>query len=259
MPSRPLLTAHWSELLLLNWAVPTEVVMPLVPPGTEPDLHDGQAYISVVGFRFPTCRLLGIPIPGHTSFPEINLRFYVRRHAGDELRRGVVFVREIVPRRAVALIANWLYNENYVTRRMRTNLNMSGASLALGDTIEYAWRSNGSWPLRGRPDTGQLQDGWNRLAARVAAPPAIPAANSLDEFLVEHYWGYVHGRDDITREYRVTHDPWMVALADDVIWDCDVPLTYSTPLAKYLSSPPTTALIAAGSPIHLYRGQRLVS
>jgi uncharacterized protein len=259
MPARPLLTAHWSELLLLNWAVPIGDVAPLVPPGTEPDLHDGQAYISIVGFRFHTCRLLGIPIPGHTSFPEINLRFYVRRNADNEVRRGVVFVREIVPRRAVAVIANWLYNENYVTRAMRSNLTMSGASLTPGDTIEYAWRSNSSWPLRGRSDTGQLQHNWNRLAARVAAPLANPAPNSLEEFLVEHYWGYVRGRDGISREYRVVHDPWSVAPADNVVWDCDVPLTYNTPLADYLSSPPTTALIAAGSPIQLYRGERLAT
>jgi uncharacterized protein YqjF (DUF2071 family) len=257
MAARPLLTAHWSELLLLNWAVPTEDVAPLVPAGTEPDLHDGQAYISIVGFRFHTCRLLGIPVPGHTSFPEINLRFYVRRHAGNEQRRGVVFVREIVPRRAVAVIANWLYNENYVTRPMRINLKMTGTSLAHGDAIEYAWRSACSWPLRGRPHRGQQQNDWNRLAARVAAPLAIPAQNSLDEFLVEHYWGYVRGRDGITREYRVVHDPWQVAPADSVTWDCDVPLTYNAPLAKHLSSPPTTALIAAGSPIQLYRGQRI--
>jgi uncharacterized protein len=256
MSARPLLTAQWSELLLLNWAVPTEDVAPLVPPGTEPDLHDGQAYISIVGFRFHTCRLLGIPIPGHTSFPEINLRFYVRRNAGNELRRGVVFVREIVPRRAVAVIANWLYNENYVTRKMRSSLRMPGASLALGDTIGYAWRSPCSWPLRGRLETGQRQRNWNRLAARVAAPLDVPAPGSLDEFLVEHYWGYVRGRDGITREYRVVHDPWLAAPADSITWDCNVPLTYSTPLAKYLSSPPTTALIAAGSYIHLYRGQR---
>jgi uncharacterized protein len=264
MPERPFLTAYWSELLLLNFAVPVEVIAPLVPRGTEPDLHDGQSYVSIVGFRFHTTRILGIAIPGHTSFPEINLRCYVRRTVGDEVRHGVVFVREIVPRRAVALTANWLYNENYIARPMHSTLQMAGPMLAPGDTLEYAWRSNCSWRLptlslsKGdRPHTSQLQNGWNRLAGRVAAPLTIPARNSLEEFFVEHYWGYVRARDGGTREYQVAHDPWRVAPADNLTWDCDLAATYTTPLAEYLAAPPTSAFIADGAPVKLYRGQRL--
>ncbi|MCI0334795.1 MAG: DUF2071 domain-containing protein [Planctomycetes bacterium] len=257
MPERPLLTARWTELLLLNFPVPVNAIETLAPPGTEPDLHDGQAYISVVGFRFHAVRFFGLPVPGHTSFPEINLRYYVRRQVGDETRRGVVFVREIAPRRAVAYTANWLYNENYITRPMRSTLQVSGPILAPGDTLEYAWRSNCSWPLRGRPPRGQPHHRWNRLAARVAAPLALPARNSLEEFFVEHYWGYVRARDGTTREYRVTHDPWQVAPADNVTWDCDLPATYTTPLAEYLNQSPSSAIVATGSPIQLHRGRRL--
>ncbi len=257
MFERPILTARWTELLLLNFPVPPDAIESLVPPGTEPDLHNGQAYISIVGFRFHAVRLFGLPVPGHTSFPEINLRYYVRRQVGDELRRGVVFVREIAPRRAVAFTGNWLYNENYITRPMRSTLQMSGPTLAPGDTLEYAWRTRCTWPLRGRPPKGQPQHYWNRLAARVAAPLALPALGSLEQFFVEHYWGYVRARDGATREYRVLHDPWQVAPADNITWDCDLPATYTTPLAEYLKQPPTSAIIAAGSPIQLYRGRRL--
>ncbi len=263
MPERPFLTAHWSDLLLLNYPVPVDAIATLAPAGTEPDLHDGQAYISIVGFRFHTARLFGLPPPGHTSFPEINLRYYVRRTVGNESRRGVVFVREIAPRRAVALTANWLYHENYIVRPMRSKIRMDGTELTVGDTVEYAWANR--LRLRDRR--------WNRLAARVAAPLTLPPPASLEEFFVEHYWGYVRARDGTTREYRVTHDPWHVAPADNIIWDGDlrefspprrwggvrggVRPTYDTPLVEYLASPPTTALIAAGSPIQLYRGRRL--
>lgn len=256
MPERPLLTAHWSNLLLLNFAVPPEAIAPLVPPGTEPDLYAGQAYISIVGFRFHAARLFGIPFPGHTSFPEINLRYYVRRTVGNETRRGVMFVREIVPRRAVALAANWIYNENYITRRMRSELEMAGATLTTGDTTEYAWHSHArNSPPRSGEGPGEGRR-WNRIAARVAAPLKLPPPGSLEEFLVEHYWGYARGRDGTTREYRVIHDPWMVAPADNITWDCDVAPTYDTPLAEYLAGPPANALIAAGSPVKLYRGRR---
>ena len=115
MPERPFLTARWSDLLLLNFAVPADLIAHVAPLGTEPDLHDGQAYISVVGFHFHNVRILGVPIPGHTRFDEINLRYYVKRIVDNDTRRGVVFVREIVPRRAVTFIANRLYYENYIT------------------------------------------------------------------------------------------------------------------------------------------------
>src|SRR5215475_14429608 len=131
MPNRPLLTAEWRNLLLLNFPVPTEVIARIAPPGTEPDLHDGQSYISIVGFDFERVRLFGIPCPGHTNFPEINLRYYVRREVAGEIRRGVVFAREIVPRRAVAILANRLYNENYVTRPIRAENQLAGRELSL--------------------------------------------------------------------------------------------------------------------------------
>jgi uncharacterized protein YqjF (DUF2071 family) len=246
MPERPLLTAQWRNLLLLNFAVPTDVVARLLPPGTEPDEHEGQSYISVVGFQFLNVRLLGIPFPFHTRFPEINLRYYVCRTVGNEVRRGVVFAREIVPRRAVAIIANRLYNENYITRHMRSDIQIAGAELSPGDRVEYAWRSARS-------------DQWNQLAASVAAPLAIPQTNSLERFIVDHYWGYALGRDGCAREYRVVHEPWRVTPARDVTWDCELASTYNAPLAEYLATPPTNALVAEGSPIQLFRGQRFLS
>ncbi len=237
----PFLTAAWRNLVLLNFAVPADIIRQLAPRDTEPDLHDRQAYISLVAFSFERVRLCGIPVLGHTSFPEINLRYYVRREVGGEVRRGVVFVREIVPRRAVALLANRLYNENYVARAMRVGKQIAGDELAPGDKLEYAW---------------QLSSRWNRIVARVASPLALPAAGSLEEFIVEHYWGYSHGRHGGTHEYQVAHVPWRVAAADKITWDCDVVANYESPLGEYLAMQPTTAIIAEGSPIQVFRGTR---
>src|SRR5688572_22928209 len=91
----------------------------LVPHGTALDLWRGRCLVSVVGFRFLDTRVLGVPVPGHRDFDEVNLRFYVRRaHDDGALRRGVTFVREIVPRRAIALVARATYNEPYCTLPM---------------------------------------------------------------------------------------------------------------------------------------------
>lgn len=246
MPERPFLTARWTDLLVLNFAVPPELVERLAPAGTEPDLHDGQAFISIVGFQFQNVRVLGIPIPGHTRFDEVNLRYYVKRVVDGETRRGVIFVREIVPRRAVSFVANRLYYENYVTYPMRHAIHMAGDELAPGDTVEYSWDS--------RPRLGAQ---WNRLAARVASPLALPQPGSLDEFIIEHYWGYSRGRDGRAHEYRVAHPPWRVARAEGITWDCDLAATYDAPFAEYLAGPPASALVAEGSAIEVYRGRRV--
>jgi hypothetical protein len=233
---RPFLTARWTELLLLNFPVPADVIARLAPLGTEPDLFQGQTYVSIVGFKFRDTRVRGCAVPGHTHFLEINLRYYVRRVVDGQVRHGVVFVREIVPRRLIAAVANRLFHEHYVCRPMRCDTSEN--------RLAYAWRSNARW---------------NTLAARVAAPYCLSPPNSFEAFIVEHYWGYTTGRDGVTREYRVAHDSWRVAPADNVIWDCDVAATYNTPLADYLMSPPTTALIADGGAVEIFPGHRLTS
>ena len=267
MTERSFLTARWTDLLLLNFTVPVDLIARVAPPGTEPDLHDGQAYISIVGFHFHNVRILGVPIPGHTRFDEINLRYYVKRVVGNDTRRGVVFVREIVPRRAVTLIANRLYYENYITRPMRSAVSMTGSELRTGDTLEYAWSTKTPLPVREGQGEGSSSlvparsvsrpHHWNRLAARVAAPLAIPTPASLHEFIVEHYWGYSRARDGRTREYRVSHSPWRVAAADNVTWDCDLAATYDSAFAEYLAAPPTGALVADGSAVQVFRGRRV--
>ena len=254
---RPVLSARWTELLVLNFPVPAELIRQFAPPGTEPDLHDNQAYASIVGFRFRGARLFGLPIPGHTQFAEINLRYYVQRCVEGEARRGVVFVKEIAPKRAIGATANWLYNENYITRPMRSNLRVAGSRLSTGDSIEYAWQTRSGRPHGSRLLRGLATRRWNRLAACVAAPLRLPPAGSFEQFIVEHYWGYVRGRDGRTREYRVLHEPWRVAPVDEVVWDCDLAATYEPPFAEYLAAPPVNALIADGSPIQLFRGRCL--
>jgi uncharacterized protein len=256
MTDRPFLTARWTDLLLLNFVVPRELIERVAPAGTQPDLHEGVAYISIVGFRFQNVRMFGMPIPGHGRFDEINLRYYVKREVAAEVRRGVVFVREIAPKLAVSILANRVYHENYLTRPMRSVIAMQGTELRPGDTLEYAWQ-NGRDGLLPQRRKCQLQKKWNRLAARVAEPLAVPPPNSLEEFIVEHYWGYSHGRDGCTREYSVAHPAWRVARAEEVIWDCDVRATYDSPFAEYLRTQPASALIADGSAIQVHHGRQL--
>jgi len=190
------LTAAWRDLLMVSWAVDPAIVRPLAPPGTEIDLADGRTFVSLVAFRFEDTRVLGVPIPFHRNFLEANLRFYVRRRVpGEDVRRGVVFVKEIVPLRAVAWVARAIYGENYVRLPMRHESRLlSGAKAEAhrdpSRRLAYEWRTAGRW---------------HALRATTSDEPGIAPAGSEDAFITEHYWGYTHHRDGSTREYRVEH------------------------------------------------------
>lgn len=224
---------------MLNFAIEPAVLAPLVPAGTELDAWNGITYASVVGFRFRDTRVLGVPIPFHRDFEEVNLRFYVRRREGGEVRRGVVFVRELVPRRAIAIVARAAYNEPYLSLPMRHAIERP-ASDPPGH-IEYAWR----------------RTRWERISARTPAASEAVAEGSEEEFITEHYWGYTTQRDGGTLEYRVEHPRWRVWRADAAELDADAASLYGPSFVPALSGPPRSAFVADGSAVTVYRPRRL--
>ena len=229
---------------MLNYEVPPALLRPLVPAGTELDSWNGTTLASMVGFRFLNTRVMGIPIPGHRDFDEVNLRFYVRRRGEDgEWRRAVVFVRELVPRRAIALVARWCYNEPYAAVPMRHEVEMTGAEQGEPGQAVY------SWSVAGR---------WHRLEATTRGRPAVPDLASEAAFTAEHYWGYTVQRDGGAKEYRVEHPPWLVWQAERARFDCDVSAVYGAGFAECLSPSPRSAFVAQGSAVTVHRGRRLV-
>lgn len=241
-PRRRFLTAEWRHLLMLNFPVAREVLEPLVPAGTALDTYQGTAYVSLVGFLFTRARLLGVPVPFHQVFEEVNLRFYVRRFSGEDWRRGVVFVKEIVPRTAVALVARVVYNENYVALPMRHSIR-PGPDGTIAN-VEYAWELDGTW---------------NRLAGSVAAPMRETAPGSLEEFIAEHYWGYAAQKDGGSLEYQVEHPRWKVAPVGDATFEGDVSRLYAPEFREALNQPPASAFLAGGSAVNVFHGRRISS
>jgi uncharacterized protein YqjF (DUF2071 family) len=229
----PFLTANWRYLAMLNFVVDPKIVAPLVPPGTEIDYENGETFLSVVGFLFLDTRLLGLPIPLHRDFEEVNLRFYVRKKSADTWRRGVVFVRELVPRRAIALVARAFYGENYLALPMKHQVDHVDLKL----NVEYSWRRGRKWESLKMSATGESQP--------------IPAG-SHPEFITEHYWGYTRVQAGCS-EYRVEHPRWRVWKADAFALSADVAALYGEQFAEPLAAPPHSAFIANGSPITIKR------
>jgi hypothetical protein len=232
------LTAEWRHLAMLNYEVEARLLLPFIPPGTELDLHNGKVFVSLVGFQFLKTRLLGfMAIPMHSNFEEVNLRFYVRRRIGGEIRRGVVFIREIVPRRAIAFVARTIYGENYVVMPMTHEIRFTGDDL----TVAYRWRSGKSW---------------NEITLETIGASEIPSEGSVEQFITEHYWGYT-SRPGGSIEYQVTHPSWRVRQVRQSAFNGDAEGLYGKELADVLRGTPHSAFLAEGSAVKVMRGRRL--
>lgn len=247
------LTAAWHDLIMVSWNMPPDVLQPYVADGTELDLWQGHAVASLVAFDFRHTRVLGVPIPFHVRFPEVNLRFYVRRLGPDGVwRRGVTFVQELVPRAAIAFVARTFYGEPYLARPMRfratpehpvSDGNISGATPHTR-TLQYEWQRDGRW------------EGVRAVTAGAAQPMAV---GSTEEFIAEHYWGYTRRPNRATLEYRVEHPRWNVYALSDCSIDADLRTLYGAHFAEALSTTPMSQFAAEGSPIAVHYGQPLPS
>jgi uncharacterized protein len=192
-----------------------------------------------VGFCFLKTEICGISIPFHRNFDEVNLRFYVRRREGNEIRRGVVFIREIVPRWAIATIARKVYNEKYVALPMDHRIKAMGES---GVFVQYGWRT---------------PSGWNRMSLSTEGTPALPDPHSEEQFITEHYWGYALQSNGGTLEYRVAHPSWRVWNARDARFEGEMTKLYGKEWAMILRAKPASAFLAEGSAVSVSCGRKI--
>lgn len=232
------LTAEWRKLLMANYAVPPETLARYVPFGTELDLWEGKCYVSVVGFMFLNTALLGLKIPFHTNFPEVNLRFYVKRWDGQEWKRGVTFIKEIVPKPALTLVANAVYNENYETLPMQHDWDETSDQR----TVSYRWKKGGRW---------------HTIEATADKAPSPIIVGSETEFITEHYWGYAPVNDRSSNEYEVTHPKWEQYLVVSHKVDIDFGGVYGIDFAFLNQQKADSVLLAEGSEITV-EGKRRV-
>ncbi len=224
---------------MLNYEVPPELLEPWLPRGVELEPWQGRTLVSLVGFRFLQTRVMGVAIPGHRDFDEVNLRFYVWRRIPDGWRRGVVFVRELVPRRVVATVARIVYEEPYLAVPMCHRIEPPGG---FPQVVEYRWTFRGK-PCHLRVET---TGGLRPLCAGGEA-----------EFITEHYWGYTRRRDGSTSEYQVAHPPWRVMETQATSFSAPVAELYGGEFREILEGEPVSAFLAEGSEVTVYRGGRL--
>ncbi|HET9132162.1 MAG TPA: DUF2071 domain-containing protein, partial [Terriglobia bacterium] len=235
------LTAEWKHLAMLNYAIEPSILAPLVPAGTELDAWNGTHYISIVGFLFADTRVSGHAIPFHRNFEEVNLRFYVRRKCSDGWKRGVVFIKEIVPRSMIALVARYAYNEPYIGLPMSHQIEIRSGAL---HAVQYNWRFGGRL---------------NSLAVVVRGGPQPLRVGSEAEFITKHYWGYNRQRDGSTLECQVEHPRWRYYDVSEASLQCEVGGLYGSQYQASMNRGPVSVFLAEGSAITVHRGVKFMN
>jgi len=228
------LTAKWNDLIMANYEVEPSIVQPLIPSGVELDLFEGRCFVSLVGFMFLDTRVLDFLVPFHVNFEEVNLRFYVKRVTDSETRRGVVFIKEIVPRAAIATVARVLYGEPYECWSMSNSRDEN--------SVSYEWHDSHCA---------------NRLSVDRGENMGVPADDSHGSFIIEHYWGYTRRSATRTDEYKVEHPKWAIYSTANEHIEVDFAKTYGEKFALLNNAKPYSVLLAAGSEIAVYKGSKI--
>ncbi len=226
---RPFLTAEWRNLFLATYAVPPALLEPRLPPGLELDTRGGHGFVSAVAFEFLDTRVLGVPWPGYRAFAELNLRFYVRRGA----ERGVVFLREFVPRRLVAWVARTVYNEPYLAAPLAAERRDGPDCVTMTYRLRFAGHEHALEVTGGKP------------AFR-------PAEASDEHFFKEHHWGYGRSRRGEGLRYHVEHPAWDVYPVRGYRIDLDWAAVYGPQWAFLGKATPVSTVFAVGSAVSVY-------
>lgn len=235
--AKTFLQAEWRKLAMANYEVDRKLLEPYLPYKTEFDYWNGTCYISLVGFMFQNTRVMGFKIPFHIHFEEVNLRFYVRFNDHGEWKRGVVFIKEIVPKPALTFVANSLYKENYETMPMVHSWEGKDESLS----VEYKWKKKN----------------WNSFKVQTGMEQYEIEVGSEEEFITEHYWGYTRIKDRQTSEYGVEHLRWTVYKTKDYLIDVDYENTYGDNFAFLKNEIPKSVFLAEGSEIKVKEGRTI--
>ena len=232
------LKAEWKNLALFNYEVDAKILEKYIPSGIEIDLWNNKCYVSLVGFMFKNTKVLGLKVPFHINFEEVNLRFYVKRFENGEWKRGVVFIKEIVPKKAISFIANTLYQENYETQKMRHEIIENENT----NIFIYQWKNKANW------NSIQLETEKNQTEI---------AIDSEAEFITEHYFGYTKIDKEITFEYEVQHPRWEQFEVISHKIDIDFRETYGRDFEFLQIQNPISVFLAKGSAIEVKNKRKL--
>ena len=223
------LRANWENLIMANYEIEPSTLAPYLPKGVELDFYNNKTYVSLVGFMFKNTRLFGLPIPFFGSFEEINLRFYVKKIENRKIKKGVVFINETVPFKIVALLANKLYKEHYISIPTKNSIDITE-----NKDIKFEWKIN---------------DRWNSLAVKSDTNKYKIEQGTIEEFIFERYFGFTKLSASSTQEYKIHHPKWMTHKILNSQIDCDFRSMYGDSFSMLNNQTPDSIVLAEGSQV----------
>lgn len=226
------LKTEWRKLIMINYEVQPALLQPYLPKGTELDSWNGKYFVSVVGFKFINTKVKGIKFPFHINFEQVNLRFYVKRILKNEIRHGVVFIKEIIDKPLIKFIARNLYKENYVTMSMQHHWEINNDTL----NISYQWKTNNKW---------------NKISVKSKNELNVSEIDSEERFISEHYWGYIQVNKNKSYEFRVEHPAWKIYTFNEPLINVDFKATYGSAFDCLKYKQPSSAFLVEGSEVFL--------
>ncbi len=224
------LTAKWQNLIMANYEIDPSYLMPYLPKGVELDYYQGKTYVSLVGFLFKDTSIFKIPIPFLGTFEEVNLRFYVIRKVGNEIRRGVVFINETVPNKTVAWVANKLYKEHYTSIPTKHSWKINNHH----KEIVYQWK---------------VKNNWNSLSVNASVAEEKMQTGTIEKFIFEHYFGYTKVNKNESIEYKINHPSWKINAITEYNINCNFNTFYGNDFEILNSTKPHSVMLAEGSDI----------
>jgi len=211
MPSRPwTMTQRWNDLLFAHWPIPVETMAALTPAGLEVDTFDGFAWAGVVPFWMDRIRArvpgtAALTVPFSRSFPELNLRTYVRSKRTG--RPGVFFFALEAASPLAVAGARTLFHLPYFLAKMSRTTASEG-------TVRY----------KGRRLLTSATVGFQATYRGLGRPPdALPSQpGSIEHFLTERYCLFTTCRGRVLVG-DIHHRPWPLEPAEAEIRTNDLP------------------------------------
>lgn len=206
LPRPTLMRQQWRDLASVHWAVDPDRVAPHLPPGTRPDVLDGQAYVGLLPFRMVGAGIsTGPAVPRVGTFLETNVRLYSVDTTG---RRGIVFCSLDADRLLVVLGARAGFGLPYRWADCAYRRLADGEA----DIHEYVVRTR--WPRS--PATS------SRLVVRDRGPFHTDDAAAVDLRLA-HFtsarWGLHVAHLGRTWFVPNRHEPWPLHHAELLVLD----------------------------------------
>ena len=226
--SKPVfLSSQWIHLVFVNFEVGPKLLEPYIPTGTELDFFNGKTYVSLVAFLFADLKAMGcVPVFFHRNFEEVNLRFYVVRRERNHVKRGVVFIKEIISKPLVAWTANHLYYENYITMPTLHHLD-------IGKKYQYRW-------------------GTSNVTVNSSGKKLNVKEDSFERWITEHYWGYTKVKPGKAFEYEVKHPVWDLYEVTDHSLNVDCAKSFGEEYKVYMKNAPASVMLAHGSEVTVH-------